>query len=284
MKYRLGLYEKAMPDSLTLAEKLVKTRELGFDWMEFSVDATDEKLARLDWSKEQLTELKRASEEAGVPISTLALSGLRRYPLGSLDPEISRQGVETVRKAIDLCEYVGIRFIQMAGYDVVEEEGTEATRQMFLDNVRELVGYAALKGVVLTFENMHTNFTNDMTKCVSIVNEVNSPYLQLYPDVANLINFADYDYDSDSVCEDLRRAKGHIMAAHVKETNALKQRRIPFGSGNDHAQYVKHFKVLKELGCRMFLAEFWHKDPDYETVIRQASQFLRERLDQAFND
>ena len=51
-KYCLGLYEKAMPGNLTMAEKLTAAREAGYDYLEMSVDETDEKLARLDMSRE----------------------------------------------------------------------------------------------------------------------------------------------------------------------------------------------------------------------------------------
>ena len=44
-KYQLGLYEKSMPANLTLHEKLVETKQAGFDYMELSIDETEEKLS-----------------------------------------------------------------------------------------------------------------------------------------------------------------------------------------------------------------------------------------------
>lgn len=35
-KYCLGLYEKAMPGNLTMAEKLTAAREAGYDYLEMS--------------------------------------------------------------------------------------------------------------------------------------------------------------------------------------------------------------------------------------------------------
>ena len=52
-RYELGLYEKAMPGNLSWKEKLELTRESGFDYLEMSVDESDEKLARLDWTQEE---------------------------------------------------------------------------------------------------------------------------------------------------------------------------------------------------------------------------------------
>lgn len=48
---QIGLYEKALPNSLTLNEKLVLAKDIGFDFFEISIDESDEKLARLDWDK-----------------------------------------------------------------------------------------------------------------------------------------------------------------------------------------------------------------------------------------
>ena len=50
-EYRLGLYEKSMPSSLTLEQKLTEAKAAGFDYLELSIDETDAKLARLDWSQ-----------------------------------------------------------------------------------------------------------------------------------------------------------------------------------------------------------------------------------------
>ena len=57
--YTLGLYEKAMPGTLSWREKLEAARDAGFDFVEISIDETDQKLARLDMSAEERLELVR---------------------------------------------------------------------------------------------------------------------------------------------------------------------------------------------------------------------------------
>ena len=47
-EYYLGLYEKSMPNTLSWEEKLKVVKEAGFDYLEMSIDETEEKLARLD--------------------------------------------------------------------------------------------------------------------------------------------------------------------------------------------------------------------------------------------
>ena len=64
-EYRLGLYEKSMPNFLSLEEKLKMVQETGFDYLEMSIDETDEKLARLD---QPADEIKEAVRKTGVAI------------------------------------------------------------------------------------------------------------------------------------------------------------------------------------------------------------------------
>ena len=46
-KYEIGLYEKAMRNTLSWSEKLGCAKECGYDYMEMCIDATDEKINRI---------------------------------------------------------------------------------------------------------------------------------------------------------------------------------------------------------------------------------------------
>ena len=110
-KYLLGLYEKAMPAELSWKEKLTTAKEAGFDFVEISIDEKDEKLARLDWSKEERGELIRTMYETGIPIRSMCLSGHRKYPFGSHDPAVRERSMEIMEKAVQLADDLGIRII-----------------------------------------------------------------------------------------------------------------------------------------------------------------------------
>jgi len=232
--YQLGMYEKSMPNTLSLGEKLNMCRECGFDWLELSIDETDEKLARLEWGQEERSELRHAMESEGVQIRTMCLSGHRKYPLGSSDPEIEKRGMEIMAKAIELAADLGIRIIQLAGYDVYYETGNDETRERFINNLKKAAVMASRRSVMMGFETMETPFMDTVEKAMIYVNAVNSPYLQVYPDIGNLTN-ASLIY-STSVTDDLMKGSGHIAAAHLKETVPGKYREIPFGTG--HTDYV----------------------------------------------
>ena len=93
-------------------------KECGYDFLEISIDETDTRLARLDWTEAERLELIRLMREVGLPIRSMCLSGHRKYPFGASDPAVRARGMEIMEKALALADDLGIRIIQLAGYDV----------------------------------------------------------------------------------------------------------------------------------------------------------------------
>lgn len=279
-KYFLSMYEKAVPDELSLKEKLQYCKDFGFDGLEISIDASDWRLARLDWSKEERKSLKRDIEEVGLPIYSMCLSGHRKYPMGSLDPQVQKRAMEIMKKAIDFACDLGIRIIQLAGYDEFDNPSTQETAKNFEKNLKVAVEMASKKGVFMGFETMDTEFMNTTEKAMKYVNIINSPYLNVYPDIGNLKNAA-VMYGTN-VDEDIKIGAHKIIAAHLKETIPGHDRDIPFGTG--HTEYLSNIKTLKELGVRYFNGEFWCKGDNWIEDGKFACKFLRERLDKVFDE
>ena len=275
-KYLLGLYEKAMPGSLTWAEKLQAAKAAGFDYVEMSIDETDEKLDRLDMTDGELDEIRAAMRATGLPFRSICLSGHRKYPLGCPDAAKQARSLEIMEKAVRLAANLGIRTIQLAGYDVYYEEGSDETRADFLRNLCRAAEMAAKEGVQMGFETMETPFMDTVAKAMHYVRVVDSPYLGVYPDAGNITNAA-LLYHGNTMA-DLESGRGHIVAVHLKETVPGKYREIPFGTG--HVDFRAIIDKSWELGVRRFVAEFWY-DPatNWQEELSSANAFLRNYLD-----
>ncbi|MDR0569232.1 MAG: L-ribulose-5-phosphate 3-epimerase [Spirochaetaceae bacterium] len=274
-EYALGLYEKSMPETLSFSEKLEALSSAGFDYLELSIDETDAKLERLDWSLAEIGRLRRVQEEAGVYIQSMCLSGHRKYPLGHPSGEVRARGLAIMRKAVRLAKLLGIRIIQLAGYDVYYEPSDEGTRNFFRDNIRVAAAMAAEEGVLLGFETMETPFMDTLRKALYWVETVQSPYLKIYPDIGNMTNAAVlYQH---SVSGDLQRGAGNIIAMHLKETKPGVYREVPYGEG--HVDFRQAVEQAFSLGVRMFVAEFWHKGEEHwREILRENNRFLRSFL------
>lgn len=264
--YQLGLYEKAIVDTLSLKEKLSIAKEVGYDFLEMSIDEGDEKLSRLDYSFQERRELLTFSREI-LPIGSICLSGHRRYPLG--DKKTLLKSIEIMEKALELAAFLGIPIIQIAGYDIYYGESNSETRALFEENLAVCASLAAKYGVIIAFETMETPFMNTVEKALHYVKLINSPYLQIYPDLGNVVNGA-----ADPQ-KDLLAGAGHIVALHIKESLPGKFREIPYGEG--HVDFPTLLERVWSLGVRRYVSEFWHNSAsDWRRQIDESYNFLME--------
>jgi L-ribulose-5-phosphate 3-epimerase len=274
--YSIGLYEKAMPKSLNWEEKLTCARECGYDFVEISIDETDEKLERLLWDTDTRLELIKTMQKIGVPIRSMCLSGHRKYPFGASDEAVRARSMDIMEKAIQFADDLGIRIIQLAGYDVYYEESTEESRRLFEENLRKATLMAASKGVMLGFETMETEFMNTTQKAIFYASLIGNPYLGVYPDSGNLTNAA-VTYGT-SVLDDLETGRNHIFALHLKETVPGKFREIPFFTG--HVDFPAVIEKAWSLGVRRFVTEMWDVgSPTWKEDIIAANKGMKAILD-----
>ena len=271
----LGIYEKALPAGEGWLERLMLAKKLGFDFVEMSVDETDGRLARLDWNREERLALVSAVAETGVRVPSMCLSAHRRFPLGSEDDAVRDQGLEIMRKAIKFAQDVGIRVIQLAGYDVYYQDANDETRRRFRDGLKESVEMASRAQVTLAMEIMDYPLMNSISKALGYAHYLNNPWFQLYPDIGNLSA-----WDNDVQME-LQAGIGHIVAVHVKDTRPGVFKNVPFGTGV--VDFEQCFKTLKQSGyCGPYLIEMWSETSESpETDVANARDWVRERMTRA---
>jgi L-ribulose-5-phosphate 3-epimerase len=274
--FPMGLYEKALPSDLSWRERLEMAGAAGYDCMEISIDESDERLARLEWNREQKDSLVQAMAASRVPILSMCLSGHRRYPIGSENEEIRRRGLDIMKKAIAFATDTGIRIVQVAGYDVFYEESNDKTQALFFDGLERSVRWAAAAGVTLAIETMDYEFMNTVTKAMRYVHAFKSPWLQVYPDIGNLSS------THQNIEHELRQGQGHIVAVHVKDSREGMVRRVPFGEGT--VDFVDFFRQLAKIGFYgPVVVEMWTDDSeDAFQIVSDARRWVREKMKQAW--
>lgn len=277
--YMLGLYEKALPPTLTWRERLSAAGETGFDYLEISIDETDERLMRLDWSLDERLDLLRAMSETGVRVESMCLSALRRFPLGDPDPAVRERGLGVLGAALELARDLGLRIIQIPGYDVYYQESTDQTRELFAETLPAAIEMASRAGVPLGFETMEPLFMDQVSKAMRYVRVVNSPYLGVYPDLGNVSNGS--LISGVPVEQDVATGAGHIFAAHFKETVPGEYRDRMLGDGT--TDYDGALAALLPQGVRRFVCEIWYHGGDaWRDDLVATSRFAREKIEAAF--
>jgi hexulose-6-phosphate isomerase len=275
-----GIYEKAFDPQTTWQEKLDKAARLGFDYVEISIDETDERLARLDWTREEKKALLDASWDAGVDIRSMCLSGHRRFPFGSKDPKVRETAYAIMDKAIRFAGEMGIRVIQLAGYDVYYEESTQDSVRRFGEGMQWAAERAAASQVMLAMEIMDTPFMNSITKHMVYEEKIHSPWYRVYPDLGNLTAWKENDPAAE-----LEKGIDSIVAIHVKDTLpptdtfAGQFKSVPFGAGC--VDFDARFGQLEKLGYTgPYMIEMWHqKGTDDAAEIAKAAKWLNEQYE-----
>ncbi|MFA0196152.1 L-ribulose-5-phosphate 3-epimerase [Vibrio artabrorum] len=275
LRHRVGLYEKALPNELSWEDKLKQTKELGFDFLEISVDESDERRSRLDWNDEEVYALRRLCEKHGIPLQSMCLSAHRKFPFGSADPAIRQQAVIHMEKAISLAYKLGIRTIQLAGYDVYYEPADKVTHQRFIEGMKLSAQLAERSGVMLAVEIMDTDYLNSLSKFEVLSREINSPYFTAYPDVGNI---SGWNYD---IVTELKLSKPRITQIHLKDTYKVTDeykgqfRDLVIGDGE--VDFNAIFETLKETECVVPLViEMWAQDERWKENILTAQKRLNE--------
>jgi hexulose-6-phosphate isomerase len=277
-KHPLGIYEKALPPHLDWGERLALAKACGFDFVEISVDETPARLARLDWSTEARKKLVNATIDSGIRIPSMCLSGHRKFPFGSRDAATREAARDIMLKAIRLAQDVGIRNIQLAGYDVYYEPHDAGTEARFREGLHWAVGQAAQAQVMLSVEIMDTAFLNSIRKWRNWAAEIRSPWFSVYPDVGNLSAWG------NNVPNELMLGFDRITAIHLKDTYPVTEtspgqfRDVPFGQGCvDFAHVFRTLGTLNYQGA--FLIEMWtEKASEPVAEILAARRWIEQKM------
>jgi L-ribulose-5-phosphate 3-epimerase len=282
----VGLYEKALPANWSWPQRMAAAAEAGYDYVEICVDESDERLARLRWSSAQCAELRRAVRDAGLRDLTLCLSAHRKYPLGSHSSATRRRSLDIMRCGIDLAVDLNAKIILVEGYDVFYEPHDEGTVARFVEGLQQSAAWAARAAVMLGLENVDVPVTATMTGLLQLIDAVNSPWLQVYADMANLVAMAPSgeggppapptDPANSPTVIGLQQAHGRLVAVHVKDAIPGVVRGVPFGQG--HVPFAAAFSTLDQINFHGPLTvEMWaHLDPagDPLAAVRQARQLV----------
>ena len=274
--YKIGLYEKAMPEMLNWKEKLQCAKECGYDYVEMSIDAMDVKINRIYMSKTERKKIVDLMYEIGIPIGSMSISALTKYALGDPEDTIRDRGLEIAIKSIELAAELGVRVVMIPGYDIYFGESTQQTEALFIENIRLITLVAAREGVVLGFETMENNFMNLTEKAMKYVELINSPYLKVYPDSGNITNaFADVPAIANG---DLVTGNGHIVALHLKETKPNIYREVPYLTG--HVNFEAMIETAWTQGVRRYVTELWYVgQEEWKEDIINANKIMCNILD-----
>ena len=271
MKCSLGLYEKAFPNKTEIEEMLRISKKHGFDFLELNIDKSKERINRL-YDSNFLNRIIESTKKTDFPIEQIGISALSTYTLGNTDIEIRKKGIDILRRSITLAKNLGCRLIQIPACDVPKgSRHSKESNKEFINNLTESVEFASKEGVLIGIENMEDYYADTIEKCLKITEQINSPYLKIYPDSGNLTNA--FEGDLKQITRDLKIGSGNLVAFHLKEVRKEKYGGLFYGDG-----IVKFEELVKRAyhsGSRRFVMEYWYTgNKEWEKEIEQANKLI----------
>lgn len=259
-KVPLGIYEKAFPDEYSWEQILNYAKLAGYDFVEMSIDESSKRLDRLTWTRSERMALREAIFNTGVPVWGMGISAHRKFPLGSASPDLRQKGLEILYRSIGLAADLGVRVIQVMGYDAFYEPSNSETQARYLEGLRIGVEWASAAGVTLALENGDSELVDSPEKAMGFVKKLNSPWFQVYPDIGNM-TAAGY-----SPIEQIPLTVGHLVGVHVKDTRPGELRGVPIGQGI--VRFQETFRLLAKMGFTgPLVMEMWaHLDPNNDPI------------------
>lgn len=268
----LGVYEKALRHTGSWDDLFAQARDAGFAFVDLSVDESPQRAARLHWQPEERRAVREAAARAGVALGGVCLSVHRRIAPGSADPQVRAQAVEVLRDGINLCADLAVPVLQLAGYFAHYERTEPQSRDRYVECLRWGAQHAARRGVLLGIENVDGDDINSISAAMSVIEEIDSAWLWLYPDIGNL---AEHGLD---VVAELAAGSGRMLALHVKDVRPGEPRRVPMGEGIV-AWDAAFAELARQQWSGRVMIEMWNDDaPDSVDLAGAARHFIQDRL------
>ena len=247
----LGIYEKALRsgplavsgnrvDGEAWRVFLDQVPHAGFSFLDLSIAESPEREARLDWDAGQCRTVRRRAREV-------------------------------MARGLQVCHDLGVPVIQLAGYYCYYEDPNPDAERWYAQLLADAVPLAARLGVVMGIENVDGDDVTSLTKAMEFVDAVDSPYLQLYPDLGNI---AEQGLDPGV---ELTAGEGHMVAMHAKDVRLGEPRRVEMGTGV--VDWDRSFELLAAQGWSgRLMIEMWNDDvPDSLSRCAAARAFIEER-------
>jgi hexulose-6-phosphate isomerase len=163
----------------SVLDKFRLQKELGYDGMEL--------VSPSDLSPE---EVRRASDETGMPVHGLVDMKHWEIRLSSPDPKVREQGVEILKQCLRDCQaFGGSSVLLVPGRVTAPDETHDDVWNRSIVEIRKVLPLASQLGIWILIENVWNGFCESADEMRDYLDEIASPWVGAYFDIGNCRKF-----------------------------------------------------------------------------------------------
>jgi hexulose-6-phosphate isomerase len=182
---QIGINRWTLPDELPLAACFQMAKRAGFDSIEINI-AEEGELTPAS-TEAEVRAIVASAAQAGIALSSLSTGLGWRYPITSPDEGVRRQGAETIRRMLEVAQWLGVDTILVVPGVVSADIAYDDAYTRAQEVLKRLAPEAERRGVAIGVENVWNKFLLSPLEFARFLDEIGSPCVGAYFDAGNVL-------------------------------------------------------------------------------------------------
>lgn len=229
-----GICFSCLPGSMPLRDRLVLAREAGIEGIEIPQFET----------QAQVEEVAALAAELGIEVHSVMGGTHWQLPLSSTDEEVRLQGVEGIKRALQVAKWAGAPVVLVVPGVVNDDVSYAAAYELSRKSLYEILPTAEDLGVAMLLENVWNKFLLSPLEMREYIDSFETPLVQGYFDVGNILL---YGYPHQWI-----EILGHrVKRIHVKDFDVNTRQFVALLTGS--VDYPRVVNALRGVGYDGYL-------------------------------
>jgi hexulose-6-phosphate isomerase len=220
-----------LPTSMSLTDRFKMAKEVGFAQVECPTTP----------DQAEAEAIKKASDDAGLPVHSVMNMAHWKYPLSSSDPEDVAKSQKGMEISLRNAHLWGAQTVLLVPAVVNPQVGYHEAWTRSIDQIKKMIPLAEQLKVIIGIEEVWNKFLQSPLEFAHYVDQFQSPWIRAYFDVGNVaINGYPQDW--------IRILGKRIVKLHLKDFKFQKRQAefVPLRDGEINWKEV--YKALQEIG------------------------------------
>lgn len=179
-----------------------------------------------DLTLDEAHALKQKMDKYGIKVSSVGSPIGKIFITDDFEPHL-----EKLDHTIKIAKILGTKYIRMFSFFIPEGEEASKYREKVINRLKMMTDLAIKRDVILLHENEKEIYGDIASRCVDVIESVNSPNLKAVFDPANFVQCGENTIKAYDMLKD------HIEYMHIKDA-LCDGTVVPAGHGKGNVEYI----------------------------------------------